>query len=187
MSDGTCEKSDDASDDDASGDVFADIGELFLMPATKALFQDLQKKVQSIGDGQGKPTIEYVTLPFLRSKTSNFLFNGTSPLLFIRSQYITLYDEITKTSKVSKNIFLDGNSGVGKSFFIYYFMYRLHKDKLTFRGYNCGERGGANSLLPVVSSTFELGQENCVFYLASVVLRRHVCRGIVSSAHQATP
>jgi hypothetical protein len=99
-----------------SGAKVTDIEKLISTPATKALFQDLQKNLQSIGDGEGKPTVECVTLPFLRSKTSNFLFNGKTPLLFIRSQYITLYDEIRKASYVSQNVFLDGNSGVGKSF-----------------------------------------------------------------------
>jgi hypothetical protein len=115
--------------------------------------QALQKKMQSIGDGQGKPTVEYVTLPFLRSKTSNFLFNGKTPLLFIRSQYITLYEQIMRDIELGKkDFYLDGNSGVGKSFFIYYFMYRLKKDKRTFRGYNCGNQSAERQYTSVSSS-----------------------------------
>jgi hypothetical protein len=104
-------------------------------------------------DAQGRPTAEYVTLPFLRSKTTGFLFGDESPLLFIRSQYITLYDELVTAARdpdTANKFALEGISCSGKTSFIYYFMYRLHKEGSSFRGYNCGKFSACP--IPIVAS-----------------------------------
>jgi hypothetical protein len=121
---------------------------------TETMLKELQSTLWKTTDAHGKPTAEYVTLPFLRCKDPTFLFNNTSPLLYIRSQYITLFDELMMESAkklAAKRFILDGNSGVGKSCFIYYFMYRLHTMGISFRGYNCG-RQSVTDRIPVVAS-----------------------------------
>jgi hypothetical protein len=92
----------------------------------------------------GNAAVQYVQMPFLRCTDESFLFNDKFPLLFVRSQYISLCNEMTafKADKRNPNIFvLGGNSGVGKSMFIYYFMYRLHKQSLSYRVANLGRQG----------------------------------------------
>jgi hypothetical protein len=86
--------------------------------------------VNDITKAAGNAAVEYVRMPFLRCTDPSFLFGGERPLLLVRSQYISLCNEIlayTSLSKGNNKYIVDGSSGVGKSMFIYYFMYRLHK------------------------------------------------------------
>lgn len=116
-------------------------------PTGLAQFLAQMAKNENISDltkAAGNAAVKHVRLPFLRCTDKSFLFNEQFPLLFIRSQYISLCDEIfaCPVDGVTPNIFvLDGNSGVGKSMFIYYFMYRLHEQSSSYRVANLGRQG----------------------------------------------
>lgn len=148
------------NEQDITNAILSALGEASIINA--ASLSTLTTNILNIADGNGKPTAEYVALPFLRSKDPDFLFNGNSPLLYIRSQYVSLYELLINTSTVEgpdkRNKFiLDGNSGVGKTCFIYYFMYRLYKDRSSFRGLNCGRQNTDHSARVVASDPTLLG------------------------------
>jgi hypothetical protein len=90
---------------------------------------DLAKRtnVADITNAAEYAAVEYVRMPFLRCTDCSFLFGNEFPLLLIPSQYISLCNEIFAYTGTNNKFIVDGNSGVGKSMFIYYFMYRLHK------------------------------------------------------------
>jgi hypothetical protein len=113
------------------------------------------KSFQSLSNASQFTDAEYVTLPYLCSLDPDFLFDKKSEYLFIRPQYIT-FAEYLLAHKVGDRpptpFVLDGNSGSGKSMFIYYFMYVLHHHNMSFKGINCGIQSRDRIYSVVVSS-----------------------------------
>jgi hypothetical protein len=143
---------------DISDDLLASLTDISSVSPTVESLDELSSSMARIDAGDGKLFVDYVSLPFLRCKDDMFLFHNNSPLVYIRPQYVTMYDYLihtaascTETDPVNSFI-LGGNSGVGKSCFIYYFMYRLHKAGRSFRGYNCGRQGVFRNSIPIVAS-----------------------------------
>jgi hypothetical protein len=110
--------------------------------------------------------VECVKMPFLRCTDPAFLFNNSTPLLLVRSQYITLCNELLAHPVVPNSqhpdvFVLDGDEGTGKTFFLYYFMYRLHNRTnadgsprpMSYRGENVGSQndGASRGMKPSAS------------------------------------
>jgi hypothetical protein len=88
-----------------------------------------KEDISEIAGAARNAAVEYVKMPFLRCTDPAFLFNDT-PLILVRSQYISLCNELlaypVPTTQHPDVFVLDGDEGTSKTFFLYYFMYRLH-------------------------------------------------------------
>jgi hypothetical protein len=129
--------------------------------------------ISKIADAAENAAVEYVKMPFLRCTDPAFLFNNNTPLLFVRSQYISLCNELLAHSVVPNSqhpdvFVLNGDEGTGKTFFLYYFMHRLHTRTdsdgtprpMSYRGQNVGRQnvGDSSSIAHASVSGMKVGR-----------------------------